>query len=218
MEVAQEARRLSEREGGLPDGTGPTGPRRRILEAALGLFAEYGFAGASIRDIATAADIRSATLYAHYGAKEQILADLVLIGHEDHHLRLRNALLDGAPDPAAQLTALVRAHVGWHADNPRLALVANAELHALSAELGAPSLAVRDSSTQMLLDVAHQGVAIGVFNPVDEWLAVAAIGGMGIRVANWFSRDGDYAAEEVAETYSDFAHSIMRTGGHHSVS
>jgi AcrR family transcriptional regulator len=213
VEVAQEARRLSEREGGLPDGTGPSGPRRRILEAALGLFAEYGFAGASIRDIATAADIRSATLYAHYAAKEQILADLVLIGHEDHNQRLRDALLTATADPADQLTALVRAHVTWHADNPRLALVANAELHALSAELAAPSLAVRDSSTQLLLDVAHHGVVQGVFRPADEWLAVAAIGGMGIRVANWFSRDGDYAADEVANAYTEFAHSIMRTKG-----
>jgi hypothetical protein len=89
--------------------------------------------------------------------------------------------------------------------------VANAELHALSAELAAPSLAVRDSSTQMLLDVARQGTAQGVFAPVDEWLAVAAIGGMGIRVANWFSPEGDYEADEVAEAYSAFAHSIMRT-------
>src|SRR5688572_449835 len=113
---------------------GPEGPRRRVLEAALGLFAEKGFAGASIRDIATAAGVRSATLYAHYSAKEQILADIVLIGHEDHHERLRAALLGSDAGPRAQLTALVKAHVRWHADHPRLAIVANAELHALSAE------------------------------------------------------------------------------------
>jgi AcrR family transcriptional regulator len=189
VEVAQEIRRLSAREGGLPEGTGPTGPRRRILEAALGLFAETGFAGASIRDIATAAGIQSASLYAHYGSKEHILADLVFIGHQDHHARLCAA--EGLAD-------LVRAHVRWHAEHPRLAVVVNAELHALSPELATPILEIRDLSTQLLLDGAG-----------NDWLAAAAIGGMGIRVANWFSPDGDYTVDEVADTYAAFALRIV---------
>jgi AcrR family transcriptional regulator len=208
VEVAQEIRRLSAREGGLPDDTGPAGPRRRILEAALGLFAEKGFAGASIRDIATAAGVRSATLYAHYNAKEQILADLVLIGHQDHHQRLRAAVQND--DPAAALAALVEAHVRWHAEHPRLAIVANAELHALSAELGAASLALRDASTELLVGAIRQGTERGVFAPADVWMAAAAIGGMGIRVANWFAPDGDYSVDEVAASYSNFALCIAR--------
>ncbi|HVT76029.1 MAG TPA: TetR/AcrR family transcriptional regulator [Acidimicrobiales bacterium] len=191
MEVAQEIRRLSAREGGLPEGAGPEGPRRRILEAALGLFAEVGFAGASIRDIATAAGIRSATLYAHYPAKEQILADLVRIGHENHYERLR---------AASGLAELVRAHVQWHAEHPRLAVVVNAELHALSPDLAAPVLEIRDASTQLLLDAAG-----------GDWLAAAAIGGMGIRVANWFVPGGEYTVDEVADTYATFA--LRMVGG-----
>jgi AcrR family transcriptional regulator len=198
VELAQEIRRLSAREGGLPEGTGPTGPRRRILEAALGLFAEKGFAGASIRDIAALAQMQSASLYAHYGSKEHILADLVLIGHEDHHARLRGVV---------GLELLVRAHVRWHAEHPRLAVVANAELHALSPELAAPALAVRDASTQLLLDAVRAGTEAGQFAPIDDWLAVAAIGGMGIRVANWF--DESDSIEHVMDTYAAFAMRIV---------
>jgi AcrR family transcriptional regulator len=208
VEVAQEVRRLSAREGGLPADAGPAGPRRRILEAALGLFAESGFAGASIRDIATAAGVRSATLYAHYGAKEQILADIVLIGHEDHHQRLRAAL--GEHTPAAQLAALVGAHVRWHAEHPRLAIVANAELHALSPELAAPSLVLRDASTELLVGVIRSGTERGDFAPADVWMAAAAIGGMGIRVANWFTPDGDYRVDDVVAAYANFALCIAR--------
>ena len=210
MELAQENRRLSAREGGLPADTGPTGPRRRILEAALGLFAEHGFAGASIRDIATAAGVRSATLYAHYSAKEHLLAALVLLGHEDHHRRRRAALLAGDADPETQLTALVGAHVRWHAEHPRLAMVANAELHALSPELAAPSLALRDSSTELLVGTVQRGVDAGVFAPKDTWMAAAAIGGMGIRVANWFTPDGEHRVDDVVDAYTDFALCITR--------
>jgi AcrR family transcriptional regulator len=208
VELVKESRRLSAREGGLPEGTAPEGTRGRILEAALVLFAERGFWGASIRDIAEATGLRSATLYAHYASKEQILADLVLIGHEEHH-----GALQAASDPADtfpnQLANLVRAHVRFHAEHPRLALVANAELHALSADLVGPALTLRDGSTQMLLDVAQRGVEAGVFAPVDVWLAVAAIGGMGIRVANWYPHQNE-TIDEVADAYAQFALAIMQ--------
>jgi hypothetical protein len=42
-----------------------------------------------------------------------------------------------------------------------------------------------------------------------DWLAAAAIGGMGIRVANWFSPDGDFTVDEVADRYAEFALSIV---------
>ena len=207
LELVQESRRLSTRHGGLPEGTAPEGTRGRILEAALALFAERGFWGASIRDIANETGLRSATLYSHYASKDQILADLVLIGHQVHHAALQAAI---APDDAipAQLAAVVRAHVRFHAEHSRLAVVANAELHALSGELVAPALAVRDSSTQILFDLARRGVEAGVFAPIDEWMAVAAIGGMGIRVANWFPHEHE-TIDEVADTYAAFALRIM---------
>lgn len=208
MELVQEIRRLSAREGGLPDGTAPDGTRGRILEAALVLFAERGFAGASIRDIARETGLQSATLYAHYASKEQILADLVLIGHEEHHRALNAAQNADAPFPD-QLASLVRAHVRFHAEHPRLALVANAELHALSVDLVGPSLAVRDRATTMLLDVVRDGTRAGVFAPIDEWLAVAAIGGMGIRVANWFPHE-DETIDDIADTYAEFALRIVQ--------
>jgi AcrR family transcriptional regulator len=189
VELTQEVRRLSARAGGLTEGAGPTGTRRRVLDAALGLFAEHGFAGAAIRDFAAAAGIRSASLYAHYGSKEHILADLELLGHEDHYAQLR---------AATGLDAVVRAHVRWHAEHPRLAVVVNAELHALSPELAAPVLEIRDRATQVLLDAAG-----------GDWLAAAAIGGMGIRVANWFDPDGDFSVDAVADRYAAFALSIV---------
>lgn len=210
MEVFQEPRRLAARDGGLPTGSVPPGTQGRILEAALGLFAENGFAGTSIRDIADAAGVRSATLYAHYTSKEQLLADLIRLGHDLHHQRLREALLECRPDPREQLAALVRAHVKLHAELPRLALVANAELHALSPGLAAPALAIRDNSTQLFLEVGRRGVERGVFAPADLWLAVAAIGGMGIRVASWFTPTAGMTADQVADTYAEFALCIMR--------
>jgi AcrR family transcriptional regulator len=183
----------------------PPGTRERILRAGLRLFAELGFHGASIRDIASAAGISSATLYSHYPSKEHILAELVRIGHEELHDRLRRALVTAGSGPAAQLAALVRAQVLAHADYPLLAVVANNELHALSAERAAAALALREQARRLLLDVLRHGCDSGVFAVPDLLLAAIAIGSIGLRVAHWFGPDQPYTREQVADAYADIA-------------
>jgi len=210
MEIAPTGvRRLVARASGLPEGVSPAGTAGVILDAALRLFAERGFGGTSIRDIAKESGVQSASLYAHYRSKEHVLAELVRIAHQEHYRRMRTALLESDSDPRHQLVALVRAHVGLHADFPLLAVVANAELYELSEELGAPSLTLRRQASELLVEVIRRGTGRGVFAPEHEWLAVAAIGGMGMRVANWYTPDFELRPEEVAEAYARFALRIV---------
>src|SRR5262245_43230067 len=51
--------------------------RERILDVAEALFAERGFAGTSVRDIAASAGLTAASLYNHFDGKEA-LYDAVL--------------------------------------------------------------------------------------------------------------------------------------------
>lgn len=198
-------RRLRAVTAELPEGVTPPGTRGRILHAGLALFAEYGFHGASIRDLAGHAGITSATLYAHYPSKEHVLAELVRIGHEELHGRLQRALVASGPGPADQLTALVRAHVLTHADYPLLAMVANSELHVLSTGKAAAALALREQSRQLLLHVLRHGTATGAFTVADEFLASVAISSIGLRVASWFGPDQPYTREQVADAFADIA-------------
>lgn len=61
----------------VPRKRGPyrTGVRRReqLVESASRVFAEYGFAGGSIRTIAAGVGVTSATLIQHFGSKEGLL-------------------------------------------------------------------------------------------------------------------------------------------------
>lgn len=52
--------------------------RRLILDAALGLFAEGGFAGTSMRQIARAVGVRESALYHHFESKAAIFEALVM--------------------------------------------------------------------------------------------------------------------------------------------
>ena len=202
-----EPRRVAAVAVALPDGVTPPGTRGRILHEALALYAESGFHGTSIRSIAGQVGINSATLYAHYPSKEHILAELVLIGHQELYSRLGSAIVSAPPDggAAGQLVALVRAHVLAHTEYPLLAVVANGELHALSPEHAAPALELRTACATLLLDVLERGSAELEFRVPDLLLAAAAISSMGVQVAQWFGPDQRCDAEQVADAYVRFA-------------
>ena len=51
--------------------------RQAILEASRPLFAQNGFRGTSVRDIARAANVSEALLYKHFASKEEIYEDVM---------------------------------------------------------------------------------------------------------------------------------------------
>jgi AcrR family transcriptional regulator len=189
----------------LPASAASDGTLRRIYEEALRRFAERGYHGTSIREIAEACGIKPSSIYAHVPSKEQILHDLILFGHEEHRDRLRDALLDAGSDPADQLRAVVGAHVRMHAELPMLATVANNELHALAPEVAQGITEIRDQAVQMIVDVIERGVRLGRFHCDDVFLATAIMGAAGIRVAVWLPDDANYDAEQVVASYADYA-------------
>jgi AcrR family transcriptional regulator len=206
--VAGQSRRLAEVAAVLPDGVTPPGTRGLILRAALTQFAEHGFHGTSIRKLAGAVGLTSASLYVHYKSKEQILDELIRIGHEELAARMRAAAKQGA-SPTERLESLVRAHVGLHVDYALLAVVTNIELHALTPDDAAKTTAIRAESFQLLLDTVQNGVDTGEFDVADPLLATIAIGSIGIRVAFWFGPDQPFTPEQVADRYAGYALRIV---------
>ena len=71
--------------------------RERILERALPLFAELGYAGASIRKIAREAEVNVATLAYHFGDKRGLYLRVVQRLHEDLAAAWPEELPTGAP-------------------------------------------------------------------------------------------------------------------------
>ena len=55
-----------------------TGTQRKVLEAAEAEFAEFGFAGASIRNITQRAGVNVASIHYHFGSKEELIKQLLL--------------------------------------------------------------------------------------------------------------------------------------------
>jgi AcrR family transcriptional regulator len=189
----------------LPDRASQAGTLRRLLEEALIQFGERGFHGVSVRDVADAVGIRPSSLYAHLESKEQLLLELMLLGHVEHNHRLRQAGIAGGADPRERLRAMVVAHVYFHAEFPMLGRVCNRELHALSPANRERVMQVRLDSEELLAEAIRAGSETGAFTTPYPWLGVAAIGAMGIRVAEWWTEDRGFTLDEVAGAYSEFA-------------
>jgi AcrR family transcriptional regulator len=196
----------SDATGGLGSGT-----RRRILEVSLHMFATRGFAATSVRDLATVLELQPSALYAHFRSKEHVLAELARYGYEAHESAIRSAV-DAAPaDPVERMRAFVRAHSLVHAAYPHLAVVVNEELQGLPEELARPALAIRHTSTALLLRLIEDGIAAGVFVPTNTMVAAAAIGAMGLRVPYWFKAGESLDAAELADLQATLALRMLGT-------
>lgn len=71
------------RRPGRPVGHTGDETRARIVRAALDSFAERGFAGSSVRDIAKAAGIRVSTLYHYFASKDALYREIQDRVHEE---------------------------------------------------------------------------------------------------------------------------------------
>lgn len=196
----------------LPPRATADGTHRRLLEEALIRFGERGFHGVSVREIAEGAGIRASSMYAHLESKEQLLFELVIMGHEEHHELLRHALLDAGSDPVDQIRRVMRAHVYLHATYPLLARICNRELEALGPSSRARVMEVRNRSVELITDVIERGMRLGVFHVDEPWLATAATSAMGMRIAEWWDEALGYSVDQVADAYATFAVRLLTDG------
>src|SRR5688572_16199895 len=81
--------------------------KTKILDAALRVFAETGYRGATTRRIAQEADVNEVTLFRHYGSKD----DLIRAAVQDAALEEAHPVLPTQPvDREAELVTWAEAH------------------------------------------------------------------------------------------------------------
>lgn len=99
-----------------------TSPRRTaILAAALECFDERGFAATTIEEIRGRSGASIGSIYHHFGAKEQIAAELYVQGLRGYQEGFVRAIERHPDDAKAGVRTLVRHHLRWIQRDPRLA-------------------------------------------------------------------------------------------------
>jgi AcrR family transcriptional regulator len=80
--------------------------RVAILDAALDLFAEKGFFGTTLRDIASAVGVRESALYNYFASKDALFEELIVSSQEEKHERLQAIAADESLDVKPALEQL----------------------------------------------------------------------------------------------------------------
>lgn len=187
----------------------PSGRMRDITEAALTLFAERGYLGTSMKDIAADLGLRAPSLYNHFESKQHLLSGIMLRTMMDLLNEHRTAI-STTSDVVEQLRRAMEAHVRYHARNPRSARIGNAEVRNLEEPVQSTVREMRREYERAWRDLITQGVKEGRFDAPSPQLASYAMLQMGIGISMWFKADGELSESQVAYYYGDLALRLVK--------
>ena len=181
------------------------GSRDRLRLAALAVFSERGFHGATTREIAALAEMSPAAVYLHYRSKAELLETVIVEAHDVLIAALDAGTSAPAASPLDTLRQLVQAHVTYHASHQAMARVANHELPALEHAARARVLSMRRQIEDRFQLAIENCVAADLCTVENVRLAVFGILSIGIGVARWFKPEGSYTPQRLGRLYSGMA-------------
>jgi len=184
-----------------------------IYEQAIRLFAERGFAGTSLQDIADALGITRPALYYYVKSKDELLAKLAADVAGGSAAQITDVAGRPELDPVGKIREIARLNVVRVATQPeRFRLLIRSEAD-LPPELSRAYDTSRRAVLKAVTGVIEDGIRAGRFRPVDARVAALAVIGMCNWVAWWF-RPGRDSAEAVADELADMAIAALQRADH----
>ena len=154
--------------------------RRELTREAAKLFAQKGYHGTSIGDIAQALGVQKASLYAHIASKEDLLYETMREGADAFH-----AALDAIPDDATapeKIRLALRGHLRVVAEQLDVATVFVQEWRYLEGERRDEIVAERRRYEERIRDLFREGREHSELRAdLDEGIAALLL----LSAANW---------------------------------
>ena len=173
--------------------------RSAIVQAAIRLFAEKGFQGATTRELAAAVGVTEPVLYQHFATKRDLYTAIIestcQVEQKSTDAELEAARRSG--DDRRYFTRLAQLVLDWHhehADIVRLLLFSGLDRHELSDLFFARHVAV---FYEMLTGYIRERIRQGAFRRLDPYLAARAFTGMVVHQSLAMEIFGDRKLEKV---------------------
>lgn len=163
--------------------------RNDILAAASHAFADKGFQGAQVAEIANAAEVSLNSVYALFKGKEELYEAVISSAANTVGNRVRNAVLD-ITDPAEKLLCVIDELFACFDEHRDLMRIYANSTHGLPwrvrQSMGEDSLQVFRVFTIWLIDRANEAKRAGSLNHIDaETFALSLIGTVTTTAARW---------------------------------
>ena len=195
------------KEDGAERDSGRAGLRRRlvereILERAAELFAERGFAGTTVQDIADALGMSRPALYYYVKSKEVILQQLVENLSINDAKVLEKIAGRRRGEPVEKLREMALQLATNAGTNPHQTQILAQSKHHLPEGIAELNLDAERSIAKRVMSVLEAGIGKGQFRDVDPHTAALAIIGMCLWTAWWVE---DTPLEQVTEQVAEQA-------------
>ncbi len=189
--------------------------RRRIIDAAVQVFAEKGFFGARVSEIADAAGVADGTIYLYFKSKDDLLVSLFEEKMQGIIENLVAALSEHTKDPEAKIRRYIAEHLRLVADQPALMQVLTIELRQSARFIKEYHPKEFRRYLELLQGILEEGQRQGVFREDLDPLVFrrALFGALDEMSLEWILKNMEGARNDarpkrdpnqVAEVFSDF--------------
>lgn len=186
-----------------PSGASPD-KRTAILEAATAVFAERGFFGAQVADIARGAGIAAGTVYLYFRSKDEILTSIFDRTMKEAIAEGRAALAE-VKDPDERLRRIARLHLTRMGRDRNLAIVFQVELRQTTKFMERFSATGLRDYLMLIQQTIEDGQARGVFRKSLSARTAAKVffGALDEMATNWILSRRRYALAQQADEVVD---------------
>jgi len=178
--------------------------RAAILEAATAVFAERGFFGAQVADIARSAGIAAGTVYLYFRSKDEILTSIFDRTMKDAIAEARAALAE-VKDPNERLRRIARLHLARLGRDRSLAIVFQVELRQTTKFMERFSATGLRDYLLLIQETIEDGQSRGMFRKSLSARTAAKIffGALDEMATNWILSRRRYALAQQADEVID---------------
>jgi TetR/AcrR family fatty acid metabolism transcriptional regulator len=189
---------------------------RRILDAAVAVFADKGFFNSRISDIADRADVADGTVYLYFKSKEEILMTAINTAF-DAFMRHARTEVQKLHSPADRLRRLAFLHLDALGSNRNLAVVFQMEMRQSTRFLSEFSHHHMVEYLSLVRAAINEGQASGTFrrDTPDKIAANCFFGALDEMVTSWVLSGHDYRLSNVADPVVDIFLNGMQSGTDH---
>lgn len=176
-----------------------------IRQGAIRIFAQRGYHGASMQDLADALGLHKANLYYYYRSKEDLLFDILSYADTCITALLEAQAADG-PEPLELLERYVAAHVTWYLRHPDVATVSFRDWNALTGDRLAQHIERRRNYSLILRKHLQYCQSLGLIDAqLDVIVAANFINGAVAAATNWYNPAGPQDPDTIGRIFGGMA-------------
>jgi AcrR family transcriptional regulator len=180
-----------------------------INSIARRAFAEHGYHGVSVRDIAVEANLSLSALYHYYSSKQDLLFAIIDEGSSEYRDACLAALANAGNSVVNRLEAFVTATVEYRANHSVESNLVINEMRSLTEDQQTIIVARRSEANELLREIIEAGLESGDFHTPIPDEGRRAIFACVNAIAQWYDPQRGVAVDTLSARYVLIAKAIL---------